>query len=100
MVGKNTAKWIEEAELPKTLSQYGRRVEEIFVHYEELVDRFGSDVKDIPLGALGIYSYYQKTSTGWQQLMAGSRNFNLSAISRKDMMCLTWEVGRSRAFRT
>ena len=94
MVGKNIAKWIEEDDLPKTVSQYGRRVEEIFVHYEELVDRFGSDVKDIPLGAIGIYSYCQKTRTGLQQLMAGSRNFNLSTISRKDVMCLTEEAAK------
>jgi len=40
MVGKNIAKWIEDDDLPKTVSQYGRRVEGIFVHYEELVDRF------------------------------------------------------------
>ena len=89
MVGKNIAKWIEEDDLPKKVSQYGRRVEEIFVHYEELVDRFGSDVKDILLGALGIYSYCQKIRTGLQQLMAGNRNFNLSTISRKDVMCLS-----------
>jgi len=40
------------------------------------------------LGARGIYSYCQKTRTGLQQFMAGSRNFNLSTISRKDVMCL------------
>jgi glutamate synthase domain-containing protein 2 len=94
MVGKNIAKWIEEDDLPKTVSQYGRRAEEIFVHYEELVDRFGSDIKDIPLGALGIYSYCQKTRTGLQQIMAGSRNFNLSTISRKDVTCLTEEAAK------
>ena len=93
-VGKNIAKWIDKDELPKTESQYGRRVEEIFVHYEELVNRFGSDVKNIPLGALGIYSYCQKTRTGLQQLMAGSRNFNLSTISKKDVMCLTEEAAK------
>lgn len=94
MVGKNIGKWIEEDDLPKTVSQYGRRAEEIFVHYEELVDRFGSDIKDIPLGALGIYSYAQKTRTGLQQIMAGSRNFNLSTISRKDVTCLTEEAAK------
>ena len=93
-VGKNIAKWIDKDELPKTESQYGRRVEEIFVHYEELVNRFGSDVKNIPLGALGICSYCQKTRTGLQQLMAGSRNFNLSTVSRKDVMCLTEEAAK------
>ncbi|MCL7414039.1 MAG: FMN-binding glutamate synthase family protein [ANME-2 cluster archaeon] len=94
MVGKNIGKWIKEDNLPKTVSDYGRRVEEIFVHYEELVDRFGSDIKDIPLGALGVYSYTQKTRTGLQQIMAGSRNFNLSTISRKDVTCLTEEAAK------
>ena len=46
------------------------------------------------LGAPGIYSYCQKTRTGLQQLMAGSRNFNLSTISRKDVMCLTEEAAK------
>jgi len=46
------------------------------------------------LGALGIYSYCQKTRTGLQQLMAGSRNFNMSTISRKDVMCLTEEAAK------
>lgn len=94
MVGKNIATWIEADDLPKTVSEFGRRPEEIFVHYEELSDRYGSDVKDIPLGAMGVYSYCQKTRTGLQQLMAGSRNFNLSTISRKDIMCLTEEAAR------
>ena len=46
------------------------------------------------LGARGIYSYCQKTRTGLQQLMAGSRNFNLSTISRKDVMCLAGEAAK------
>lgn len=94
MVGNNIAKWIKEDDLPKTVSEYGRKPEEIFVHYEELLDKYGSDVKDIPLGAIGIYSYCQKTRTGLQQLMAGSRNFSLSTISRNDLMSLTEEATR------
>jgi hypothetical protein len=46
------------------------------------------------LDALDIYSYCQKTRTGLQRLMAGSRNFNLSTISRKDVMCLTEEAAK------
>lgn len=92
MVGKNISKWIDEDDLPKTVSQYGRRVEEIFVHYEELLDRYGSDLKEIPVGAIGIYSYCQKVRTGLQQLMAGSRNFRLSTVSRRDLMTLTEEA--------
>ena len=91
MVGKNIGKWFEEDDLPNTVSQHGRRPEEIFLHYEKLVDRFGSGIKDIPFGTLGIYSYSRKNRTGLQQIMAGNSNFNQSAISRKYVTCLTAE---------
>jgi len=92
MVGKNIGQWIEEDDLPKSVSKYGSDVKEIFVAYAELEEKFGSDIKDIPLGAVGIYTYCQKFRVGLQQLMAGSRNFRLSTISRKDLMALTEEA--------
>jgi hypothetical protein len=49
-------------------------------------------VKNIPLGAVGIYTFTQKLKVGLQQLMAGSRNFSLSSISRADLMALTEEA--------
>ncbi len=94
MVGKNIATWIEEDDLPKSVSKYGSDVNEIFVAYAELEEKFGSDIKNIPLGAIGIYTYCQKFRVGLQQLMAGSRNFNLSTISRKDLMALTEEASK------
>ncbi len=33
---------------------------------------------DLPLGAIGIYSYAEKLRIGLQQLMAGSRNFRVA----------------------
>ena len=94
MVGKNIAKWLDEDNLPKSVSKFGGDVREIFVAYSELEEKFGSDIKDIPLGAIGIYTYSQKFRVGLQQLMAGSRNFNLSTISRKDLMALTEEAAK------
>ena len=94
MVGKNIAKWLEEGKLPKTVSKYGKDVNEIFVAYAELKEKFGSKMKDIPLGAVGLYTYCQKFKVGLQQLMAGSRNFRLSTISRKDLMALTEEAAK------
>ncbi|MEX2722172.1 MAG: FMN-binding glutamate synthase family protein, partial [Candidatus Wukongarchaeota archaeon] len=49
---------------------------------------------NIPLGAIGVYTFCQKIKTGLQQLMAGSRNFRLSTISRKDLMALTEEAAK------
>ncbi|PIP05286.1 MAG: FMN-binding glutamate synthase family protein [Syntrophobacterales bacterium CG_4_8_14_3_um_filter_49_14] len=95
MVGKNIAEWIKNKDLPKTVSEYGTKVEEIFVCYEELAEKYGSNVmKEIPLGAIGIYSYAQRLKVGLQQLMAGSRNFRIGAISRKDIMALTEEAAK------
>lgn len=94
MVGKNIGKWIKENDLPKTVSQFGSKPEQIFIHFKELQEKYGNDMKDIPLGALGIYSYSQKTRVGLQQLMAGSRKFSISALKRNDIMALTEEAAK------
>jgi glutamate synthase domain-containing protein 2 len=92
MVGKNIQEWMAKGDLPKTVSKFGTKPEEIFVAYEELKAKYGNDFKNIPLGAVAIYTYGQKFKTGLQQLMAGSRNFKLSTISREDLMALTEEA--------
>ena len=90
MVGKNIGEWLKKGELPKTVSKYGTTVEEIFITYEELKNRFGAEeVKKLPLGAIGVYTFIQKFKTGLQQLMAGARKFRLSVLSRKDLIALT-----------
>ena len=94
MVGKNIGNWLAEDKLPNSVSKYGSSASEIFVAYAELEEKFGSKMKDIPLGAVGIYTYCQKFKVGLQQLMAGSRNFRLSTISRKDLMALTEEAAK------
>jgi glutamate synthase domain-containing protein 2 len=93
MVGKNIGEWLKKGELPKTVSKYGKTVEEIFITYEELKNRFGSEeVKKLPLGAIGVYTFVQKFKTGLQQLMAGARKFSLSVLSRRDLIALTKEA--------
>ena len=49
-------------------------------------------MKKLPLGAIGIYTFSQKIRVGLQQLMAGSRNFSLEHVGRKDLMALTPEA--------
>jgi glutamate synthase domain-containing protein 2 len=95
MVGKNIAQWIKDGTLPKNVSEYGQKPEEIFVNYEKVKDMVGNaEIQNIPLGAIGIYSYADKLKVGLQQLMAGARRFNLSVISRKDLMSLTEECSK------
>ena len=92
MVGKNIAGWLKEGNLPRTVSQYGDSVEEIFVTYETLKDRYGAEVDELPLGAIGWYTYVDRLRVGLQQLMAGSRNFCLDTIGRENLMALTREA--------
>jgi glutamate synthase domain-containing protein 2 len=94
MVGKNIGEWIKTNNLPKTVSKFGTTIEEIFVCYEELKKKFGKEIDKIPSGAMGLYSYSQKFKTGLQQLMAGSRNFNLGTMTRNDVMALTEESAK------
>ena len=92
MVGKNIGEWMAKNDLPKTVSQYGSSVEEIFLNFEAVKELLGNgNVKEIPLGALGIYSYADKLKVELQQIMAGARRFNVSSISRKGLMSLTEE---------
>ena len=92
MVGKNIGEWLKKGKLPRTVSQYGSSVEEIFVTYETLKAKYGSAIDELPLGAMGWYTYVDKLRVGLQQLMAGSRNFGLDSISRKDISSLTREA--------
>lgn len=96
MVGKNIGIWLEGGgvNIPATVSQYGTTVEEIFVTYETLHSKYGEAVKDLPLGAIGLYTFTDKLKVGLQQIMAGSRNFRVSTISRNDLMALTEEAAK------
>jgi len=94
MVGKNIGIWLKNNDLPKTVSEFGTTEKEIFVCYEELRDKYGKDIENIPLGAVGVYTFVQKITVGLQQLMAGSRNFRISTISRDDLMSLTEEAAK------
>ncbi len=95
MVGKNIEQWLHDGKLPNTVSQFGSTPEEIFVNYEDVKTTVGADeMKDIPLGAIGIYSYCDKIRVGLQQLMAGARCFSVPAITRRELMSLTEECAK------
>jgi hypothetical protein len=48
----------------------------------------------LPLGAIGLYNVVDKIKVGLQQLMAGSRNWKVEYISRKDLFALTEECAK------
>ncbi|MDR3233912.1 MAG: FMN-binding glutamate synthase family protein [Planctomycetaceae bacterium] len=95
MVGKNIEGWIKANDLPKSVAEFGTTPEEIFVNYEKVKDIVGNaEIKNIPLGAIGIYSYADKIRVGLQQLMAGARRFNVGVITRRELMSLTEECSK------
>jgi hypothetical protein len=95
MVGKNIEQWLKDGKLPNTVGQFGSTPEEIFVNYEDVKSIVGTDeMKHIPLGAVGIYSYADKLKVGLQQLMAGARCFSVPAITRREIMSLTEECAK------
>ena len=95
MVGRNLARWLKEGKLPKSVSEYGDRPEQIYVTYELLRQKYGNEVmKEIPLGAIGIYTFTKKLKLRLQELMAGTRSFRVDKITRKDLMALTEEAAR------
>lgn len=96
MVGKNIDRWLkgEDGGLPPTVSAFGTTKEEIFVCYEELKAKYGKAIKDIPLGAVGVYSASEKLRVGLQQLMAGARKWRTHLICRDDLACLTEEAAK------
>jgi len=97
MVGKNIGLWLEEGPqaLPKTVSEFGSHPEEIFITYEHFVAKYGrKELEKLPLGAVGLYTFLDKIKVGLQQLMAGTRNYRLSTLSRGDLIALTEEAAR------
>jgi glutamate synthase domain-containing protein 2 len=93
-VGKNIDLWMKEGNLPKTVSEFGATKEEIFVAYETLKAEFGSDADDMPLGAIALYTFSDKLKVGLQQLMSGSRKFDVPSITRSDVFALTEEAAK------
>lgn len=82
-------------ELPSTVKNLGTYPEEIFSGWEEVKKKVGEKtMKEIPFGAVAMYGYADKLGCGLQQLMAGARKFNLSEITRKDIMASNRETSK------
>jgi len=80
--------------LPPGIARYGQTVEQIFVTYEELKEKWGEKLEQIPLGAIAMYTYIDKLRTGLTQFMAGARSFRLDTLKREDVIALTEEAAR------
>lgn len=91
-VGKLIAEQIKKNEIDKTIEPYGKTMEEIFVLASRAKRLFGTNGREVPPGAIGVYSYYQRLSQGLRQLMCGARKFALEYLTRDDIVTLTREA--------
>ena len=93
MVGKTIGRTIDEHQLPVYVERFGNTKDEIFVTSGELRKELGDDdFENLPTGAIGLYTYYERLAQGLRQLMCGSRKFTLEHITRDDIASLTREA--------
>jgi len=79
--------------LPPNVAQYGRSADEIFAGYYDVQKKVGADeMKNIPYGAIAMYTFADKLAAGLQQLLAGVRKFNVSEISRDEVFSANRET--------
>ena len=72
--------------LPNSVAEFGAMPEEIFAGYYDLQRKVGKDeMKNIPFGAIAVWTLADKLAAGVQQLMAGARRFSVKAITRDDI---------------
>ncbi len=92
MVGKTIGNAIKNHQIPVYVERFGNSIDEVFVTASELRHKLGNDAfEKLPSGAIGLYTYYERLAQGLRQLMAGTRKFDLSFVSRDDLASLTKE---------
>jgi glutamate synthase domain-containing protein 2 len=92
MVGKTIGKRIDEGNIPVYVERFGATKEEIFVTGPELRHKYGKRFDEIPTGAIGVYTYFERLAQGMRQLMCGTRKFSLDHLGRDDVAAITDEA--------
>ncbi|WP_448873159.1 glutamate synthase-related protein [Desulfobulbus propionicus] len=81
--------------LPASISAMGSSPEEIFASYYDVEKKVGKgEMKNIPYGAIAMWTLADKLACGLQQLMAGARKFQLNKLSRNDIFAGNRETAR------
>jgi len=77
--------------LPKDFAdRFGTDPEKFFISMPELREKYGNKLNDIPLPAVGLYTYLvDRIGVGLRQLMAGARKWKLELLDRSDLAALT-----------
>jgi len=92
MVGKTVGEAVKKGKVPAEYKKYGDNVENIFIAASDLKEKLGADYDRLPVGAIGVYTYFERLAQGLRQFMCGSRKFSLEHITRDDIVALTKEA--------
>ena len=87
MAAKTVGHLVKEKKIPTEYRKYGYTIEQIFVAAETLKAKYGENFEEIPISAIGMYTFYDRLAIGLKQLMAGGRKFALEIISRLVWKC-------------
>ncbi len=80
-------------QLPPAVAELGSSPEEIFAGYQTVQKKVGAkEMKNIPYGAIAMVTLADKLSAGLQQIMSGTRKFNLGEISRNEIFSANKET--------
>ncbi|MFA5059387.1 MAG: glutamate synthase-related protein [Candidatus Omnitrophota bacterium] len=83
------------SDLPANVTHFGASPEEIFSGYHDVRKKVGaSHMKDIPYGAVAMWTLVDKLTAGLQQLLAGVRKFSVTQISRDDLLAANRETAQ------
>lgn len=99
MVGKFVGERVKEGKVPTEYKKYGEKLEQVFAQAMEVRGLVGDRYDDLPVGAIGVYTYFERLAQGLRQLMCGTRKFRLDLISRDDLAALTQEAAEITGIR-
>ncbi|MQL52591.1 FMN-binding glutamate synthase family protein [Desulfofundulus thermobenzoicus] len=100
MVGKTVGEAVKSGKVPAEYKKYGENLEQIFIAASELKEKLGAEAfARLPVGAIGVYTYFERLAQGLRQFMCGARKFALSYITRDDVAALTREAAEITGIR-
>lgn len=100
MVGKTIGEAIKAGKIIKEYKTYGDKVEQIFVAANDIKEKVGElAFNTLPVGAIGVYTYFERLAQGLRQFMCGARKFALDYLTRDDVTALTREAAEISGIR-
>ena len=90
MVGRTHEDLIKER-FSKDPQKYQDTILRTFSCAHKMKEKYGNDFERIPVGAIGLYNYFDRLSAGIQQFLAGLRKSSVEYIRREDLTALTRE---------